>query len=133
MGISITSYRLTQNGCCTAFCFLLPTITSLGNFCKMAAQIIVAPALVQPAPKQTLLTMTEAFPGGLPPPLENMPDWSPMDYNQFSGFYHTFNLSCFEIPLANVNIHTAQQLQDLVWLIDLQALFQADSTLANEF
>jgi hypothetical protein len=33
-----------------ASCFLLLP-SSLGNFCKMAAQIIFAPALVQPVPR----------------------------------------------------------------------------------
>jgi hypothetical protein len=82
---------------------------------------MAAPALVQPVPRRTLLTMTEAFSDGLPPPPENMPDWSLMDYDQFAGFYCTVNLGCFEILLANVNIHSAQQPQDMVWLTDLWA------------
>src|SRR6267154_6431340 len=90
-----------------ASCFLLLP-SSLSNFCKMAAQMNFAPVLVQPVPRRMLLTMTEAFPDGLPPPPENMPDWFPMDYDQFAGFYCTVNLSCFEILLANVNIHSAQ-------------------------
>jgi len=90
-----------------ASCFL-PLPSSLGNFCKMAAQIIFPPALFQPVPRRTLLTMTDTFPDGLPPPPENMPDWSSMDYDQFVEFYCTVDLSCFEILLANVNIHSAQ-------------------------
>jgi len=56
-----------------ASCFLLLP-SSLGNFCKMATKIIVTPALVQPVPRRTLLTITEAFPDGLPPPPANMPN-----------------------------------------------------------
>jgi hypothetical protein len=33
--------------------------------------------------------------------------------------------------LANVNIHSAQQPQDMVWLTDLWAWFQADGILTN--
>jgi hypothetical protein len=113
-----------------ASCFLLLP-SSLGNSCKMAAQIIVAPAVVQPVPRRTLLTMTEAFPDGLPPPPANMPNWSPMDYDQFAGFYRTVDLGCFQIPLANVNVHSAQRPQDTKWLTDLRARFLTDGILAN--
>ena len=113
-----------------ASCFLLLPF-SLGNFCKMATQIILAPALVQPVPRRTLHTMTDAFPDSLPPPPANMPNWSPMDYDQFTGFYHIVNLGCFEIPLANVNIHSAQRPQDTKWLTDLRTRFNTDGILAN--
>ena|SRR5882762_3999215 len=75
--------------------------------------------------------MTEAFPDGLPSPPVNMPNWSSMDYDQFAGFYCTVDLSCFEIPLANVNVHFTQRPQDTNWLKDLWAWFQADGVLAN--
>ena len=53
------------------------------------------------------------------------------DYDQFTGFYRTVDLGCFEIPLANVNIHSTQQPQDTKWLTDLRTQFEADGILAN--
>jgi hypothetical protein len=106
-------------------------LACIGNFCKMATQIIFAPALVQPVLRRTLLTITEVFPDGLPLPPANMLNWSPMNYDQFTGFYRTIGLGCFQIPLANVNVHSAQQFQDTKWLTDLRAWFQADGILTN--
>ena len=100
----------------------------------MAAQMIPQPVIINPIPRQTLLSMLEDFPNSLPPPPPpppNMPNWSRMDYNQFAGFYCTVDLGCFEIPLANVNIHSAQRPQDEDWLKELQKQFQLDGVQAN--
>jgi len=75
--------------------------------------------------------MTDAFPHGLPPPPANMPAWSLMDYDQFARFYRTVDLGCFLVPLANVNIHSAQRPLDQDWLVELQKRFRADGVQAN--
>jgi len=50
--------------------------------------------------------MANAFPEGLPPAPPGLPNWSPMDHDQFAMYYHTAEIGSFEIPIANVNIHT---------------------------
>jgi hypothetical protein len=75
--------------------------------------------------------MREASPDGSPPPLENMPDWSLMTYDQFTGYYPTIIHHPHNIPLANVNVHSVQQLIDQVWLTELSNQFHVDNLQTN--
>jgi hypothetical protein len=70
-----------------------------------------------------LLSMKDAFPAGLPPPPQDMPDWVSMDYNQFAAFYHLKDLGTFTIPLANVNVHEGQRPEDVLWSAELRRRF----------
>jgi hypothetical protein len=112
-----------------ASCFLLlPSL--LGNFCIMAEHIIVASVNVPPS-KRTLSPMREASPDGSPPPLENMPDWALITYDQFAGYYPTVIHHPPNIPLTNVNVHSVQRPIDQVWLTELSNQFHVDNFQTN--
>jgi len=74
---------------------------------------------------RTLPTMADAFPEGLPPAPQGSPNWSSMDYDQFAMYYHTAEIGSFEIPIANVNIHTGQRPLEILWVKDLMVKFVA--------
>jgi len=85
------------------------------------------------AQRLTLLTMDQAFPNGLPAPPTDMPDWEPMDYDQFAACYQTKDLGCCEIPLLNVNLHPCQRPLDLSWVETLQKFKFANGIHKNAY